>query len=194
MRLFIGLFPPKEVLDQLRDIRRQFFADKRNLQFIEVDQLHITLKFIGSSVSEASKNQLVEAFNNYSKQLGTFNVEFQNITFGFKKDTFPKYLLANIKKSKELKQLANAMHQIVKNQGLDDTIRFKYRSTPDFHITLARLKRSASRSVAIKLKANTQNTHFRPISSFEANEITLVESMYEKGSAPKYKKLERFLL
>ena len=58
MRLFIALYPTKEYLDYFRDVMRAFAKEKRNLKPIDIEQVHLTLRFVGAKVSGASKNAI----------------------------------------------------------------------------------------------------------------------------------------
>jgi len=192
MRLFIGLFPPKEILDELRDVIRKYAKHKRNLKFIPVDQLHITLKYIGNNVSEQSFEIIMDELDRLNRNLGgASNIEMNNISFGFPKDTFPKYLLANVKTNSDIKFLGDEFHNFIKVLKLRDTYRRKIRSQNDYHITLARLKKSANKSNAKLIQSDTRNKNLSKLSDFEATEAYLVQSIVKRGKPVKYQKLKR---
>lgn len=189
MRLFIGIFPPKETLDTLRDISREYSKQKHNLRFLPIDQLHITLKFIGPSVSEHSKNVLIDDFEKFKGAFGSFDVKIKQIQYGFKKEKFPKYLLANIEDNPMLEKISKVLHQGVKDNRLDDTILWREKYVNDFHITLAKLKSTATNSTAKQIKQLTADINIADIPAFKVEYLFFVESYYIRGKGPFYRKL-----
>lgn len=193
MRLFIAALPSKETLDGLRDVLRKYDKFKRNLKVPPVDQLHITLKYIGSKVSENSYEIIREELKRYEHNIGACDVEFDGVKFGFSFDRDPRILMADVVASDGLLNLSNSFHELVKNLKLRDTIRYKGKYSNDFHITLARLKETATRSSGKELKAHTAQSKFK-ISGFKIEEVFLIESSFSKSGQPVYKKLEKIIL
>lgn len=193
MRLFLAIIPPKNVLDQLRDVQRNFSKDKRNLKNIPVDQLHVTLKFLGSNVSEASRDLIVDTLRGYEGSLKDAEVTLNSIQFGFPHQTFPKILMANVESTNSLVSLSNDVHEIIKNLKLRDTIRWKDRHSENFHISLSRLKLNATKSTARSLATKAKTMKLPQFQSFIAEEFFLIESSTDKGMII-YRKIERFKL
>ncbi|MCA9380635.1 RNA 2',3'-cyclic phosphodiesterase [Candidatus Dojkabacteria bacterium] len=195
MRLFIGIFPPKEVLDDLRDALRRFEKHKRNLKSAPVDQMHITLKYIGSNVSEYSYDVIRKNLMNNQKFLDNpIEVNFQKLQFGFRFDKVPRVLMAQIDNSDSLLDAVNFYHSEIKELKLKDTIRQKGRFSDDFHVTLARLKDTAAKSTAKNIKDFTDKLNGIEIKPFKKNEAYLVESIIRPGKPVVYKKLERLVV
>ena len=192
MRLFIGIFPPKEVLDDLRDALRRFEKHKRNLKSAPIDQMHITLKYIGSNVSESSYGIIRKDLLNNQKFLDNpIEVNFQKLQFGFRFDQIPRILMAQVDNTDSLLDSVDFYHERIKELKLKDTIRLKGRFSEDFHVTLARLKDTVARSVAKNIKEYTDNLKDVKIKSFSVDEAYLVESIIRPGKPVVYKKLER---
>lgn len=189
MRLFIGIFPPKEILDTLRDISREYSKQKNNLKFLPIDQLHINVKFIGPSVSEQSKNAIIDDFERFKGTFGSFEVKIKDIKYGFRKDTFPKYLVANVEQNPNLENISKILHQGVKDLRFDDTILWRERYVNDFHITLAKLKSTATSSTAKQIKRLTESLNIQDIPAFKVEYLFFVESYYIRGKGPFYRKL-----
>jgi 2'-5' RNA ligase len=187
MRLFVALFPPKEYLDYFREVTRFFTKQKRNLKFVPIDQLHITVKFIGANVSDTSYEQIREILNiNYSP----VSIALSGISFGFPRERFPKILLAKIKSTDSLIDLSNTVHSSIQSLKLKDTIRRKNRYANNFHVTIARLKDNSQKSVANNIKSQVKNFYISPPPPCMINEMYLMESVLSpKG--PTYRKLER---
>lgn len=55
-RLFVAVWPPEHVVDELRTLRRK---DQRGVRFLDPDTWHITLRFLG----EAQADEVVDALD-----------------------------------------------------------------------------------------------------------------------------------
>lgn len=193
MRLFVALFPPKEYLDYLREVSRSLNKHKRNLKFTPTDQLHITLKFVGSSVSTQSYEIIRDLLISNVKTFGAVDVEISGVSFGFPKERFPKILIAKIKSTQSLINLSDNVHLMIQDLKLKDTIRRKNRYASNFHVSIARLKDNATKSTASNLKSDVKNINIPLPPRIKLTEMYLVESnLSPKG--PVYKKLERIEL
>ncbi len=194
MRLFIGIFPPKETLDVLRDYLRLYSGHKRNLRPSPVDQMHITLKYIGSNVSEDSYELIRKQIFSTQKATGPVEININALQFGFKYDTFPRVLMANVEATDSLIDASDHFHELIKDLKLKDTIRVKGRFSKTFHVTLARLKENASKSTGKSIKKYTSELNDYETSSFIANEAYLVESIVRPGKPVIYKKRDKINL
>jgi 2'-5' RNA ligase len=58
-RLFIALWPPEDVVEELTFLRRK---DQRGVRFVRPENWHITLRFLG----EADPDEVIEAFSSIS--------------------------------------------------------------------------------------------------------------------------------
>jgi len=194
MRLFIGIFPPKEILDQLRDTIRKYNKFKRHIVPYPIDQLHITLKHLGPQISFESRDKLVEKFKSFEGNFGKPEIKIKNVQWGFKKEDFPKYLHAKVEDSKDLLATANVFHEIVKDLRLEDTVRWKNKFSNSFHITLAKLRSTSTRSASVQVRKFTRELLPKEFPPFIATEVYLVESIPNYGQRPQYRKLESFKL
>lgn len=196
MRLFLAVFPTKEQLDYLRDMLRRFDKQKRNLIKTPVDQLHITLKFLSSNVSEHSKNLIVDELLRHQGSFTKPVIEIDKLTYGFPKEFFPKILMAKLKPHQELNSLVDEVHAIVKSLKLRDTKRWKGKYPYNHHITLARLKYTATKSTAKLLYSHTLNLPgIVPPKPHISEEMYLVKSETEGNTSnPKYTRLEKIRL
>lgn len=194
MRVFIGVFPPKEVLDKLRDSLRFFAKQKRNLKPIAIDQMHITLKYIGAKVDPESVDIISNELKRLQGNFGKFIAKPTKLQFGFKYDKFPKILMVDIENNDDILNTANRFHSAVRELGLYDTIRVKGKFSNDFHITLARLKDNATRSSAKIVKSITDQHQSLKYDSFEVKEAFLVESIVTPSGVPVYRKIDSFKL
>lgn len=193
MRLFIGIFPPKEYLDFFRDLLRKFDKEKRNLRPINLEQIHLTVRFIGPNVHDHSKQQIA---NELLKSAGQFPqplIELDKIQFGFPGQYDPRVLMASVGENRELNDLTNSIHRIVRKVNRDDTILWKSHLDKNYHMSIARLKQAATRSTGRKVKTILNELDLELPQPFTATEMHLVQSEVTP-QGPVYKKLERIEL
>ncbi|MCA9379516.1 RNA 2',3'-cyclic phosphodiesterase [Candidatus Dojkabacteria bacterium] len=195
MRLFLAIFPPKEYLDYFRDVVRKFDKEKRNLKPVNLEQIHLTLRFIGANVSLGSKNRLAKSFLTFSGNFAKPEIKLGELAFGFPRQHDPRVLLADVHENDELNLLSNQIHKLIRDQHLHDTIRWKSKQDTDFHMSLARLKPAATRSTGRNVKAILENVRLPMPESFVAEEMYLMQSTVPRGGgSPVYKKLEKIKL
>lgn len=193
MRLFLAIFPPKEHLDYFRDTLRHYNKQKRNLIPVPPEQTHLTLRFIGTKVFGESKDLIVTNLKKIESELTAPEIKIEEIRYGFKKQTFPRILMANIEETDSLVNLNNSVHEVIRNLKRKDTIYWREKYSNDFHITIARLKNSATKSTAKEIKSLTLGFKLIPPKSFIASEMYLMQSI-PTNDGNIYKKLEKFTL
>jgi 2'-5' RNA ligase len=193
MRLFIALYPTKEYLDYFRDVMREFAKEKRNLKQLNLEQIHLTLRFVGGKVSPGSKQALAKSLLQHAHQYPKPLIHMESLDFGFKHQDNPRILLASIKANRELDQLIHMLHKQIRDLKRDDTIQWKERIDDNQHISIARLKDAATRSTGRDIKQILSNVHLPYPPDFVATEMYLVESKLTR-TGPIYQKLERIEL
>lgn len=189
-RLFIAIFPPDNYISTYRNFIRQFDKEKRNLRIIPLDQIHLTLKFIGAQVSEESKNIISETLSKYQGRFTKPLLKVEGVQFGFPHQEDPRVLMLKVSESKELTRLANEVHSVIRELRLLDTIRWKDKKMGEFHLSVARLKDSATRSTGKKITEIIKKVNIDSPEHFLAEYIDLVESQFTKGGIV-YKRLSR---
>ena len=125
-RLFAGLEIPEEIRDQLSDLERPLPGAK----WVDIDDLHITLRFAGDIEGLAAREFEqglaeieVDAFELRLEGLGTFG------------GNDPRSIWAGVTPSEPLEALARACDRAARNAGLA-----AYRQPFKAHVTLARLR------------------------------------------------------
>lgn len=189
MRLFLAIYPPKEYTKYFGEVYKKLDKQKRNLQPTPYDQVHLTLRFIGANVSEPSKNKILELLMRFEGQYSKPTIGVESIQFGFERQRDPRHLIANIAEDQDLSDLNNEVFQLIKSLRLKDTIRWKDKHSNDFHITLARMKPTATKSsgkIIRKLVEDTKNVAIP--ASFTPEAYDLVESVV-KQDGPVYRKI-----
>jgi len=179
-RLFIGIKIPGALADGLVKIQQELKLVELKAKFVEAENLHINLKFLGATPQEEIE-KISFAIQNTAANFQKFNIEVNGVGT-FPEVGNPRVIWAGVS-SDELFQLHNLLEQNLSEIGLPkETKKF----TP--HITLARIKELNNQ----KLKHSLQ-TYNNLFGTFQAEEISLIQSeLSEKG--PKYFDLRKYRL
>lgn len=195
MRLFVAIYPPKEVLDYVRDTLRQLDKEKRNIIPVPLDQIHFTLRYIGPSVSISSKQKIAKELLKFSGNYPKPQLNIGDFRLGFPGQHHPRAMFFDLIDIDPLEDLVNMVHKRIREVGAKDTILWKDRDDRDFHITIARLKESAvTNSTIRRTKDVISEVKFDEAPSFVPTEMYLVQSDVPRVGTPVYKRLERIVL
>jgi 2'-5' RNA ligase len=195
MRLFLAIFPPKNYLDYIRDTLRAMDKEKRNVIPVQLDNIHFTVRFIGSKVSVSTKQQLAKQFLKYSGNFSKPTIELGNLNLGFPRQKHPRAIFYDVTVNDELEQLIDQVHKNIRLVGAKDTILWKQKDLNDYHLTVARLKQAAVNNSTIRRTRELIDTIKLPTPEpFTADEMYLVQSNVPRTGAPVYKKLDRIKL
>jgi 2'-5' RNA ligase len=193
MRLFLGIYPSREHLAYYRDIKRQLDKEKRNLRFVDLERLHLTLKFIGSNVSQASKNDISRELQRHAGSYPKPQIAVESVSLGFASQLSPRIIMANIEQNYELDELTKVLHKYIRDLKRRDTIKWKQRDEASYHVSLARLKPAATKSTGRDVDKLVEQIDLPLPEPFVAEEMYLVTSeITPKG--PIYRKLETIRL
>lgn len=178
-RVFLAIVPPVEVRATLRDYNRSLKKHARNFRFVSIEQLHITLQFIGNGVSGHSLETLIENITNVTKDIHAFDLTLDNIHFGFPSQNIPHLLFYSITPSNELKELVGIVHETNKELKLSDTNKKKDHSKLINHLTVGRTKRDTNRSFGREIQNELKNLNFKPL-TFKVEGFQLVSSVFRE--------------
>lgn len=179
-RVFLAIVPPIEVRAMLRDFNRSLKKYARNFKFVPIEQLHITLQFIGNGVSGSSLETLVENIGNVTKDLNAFDLTLDSIHFGFPSQNIARLLFYSITPSKDLKNLVNIVHEKNKELKLSDTNKKKDHSKLINHLTVARTKSDSNRNFGREIQGEIRKLNFMP-TTFKVEEFHLVSSIFRES-------------
>ncbi len=188
MRLFIGLFPPQSFLRFVTETMREFDKEKRNLNNIPLEQIHLTLKFIGSEVSLETYDEIYDLLKRFEGQYTKPEISVNKVRLGFPGQIDPRHLILDIESTDTLLELSNSLHKLIKHLGLRDTIRWKDKQFNEFHVSISKLKDSASSTKGKDIKRICETLKTPIPESFYPEEMLLMESVLING-VPKYRKL-----
>ena len=176
MRCFIAIDLPNEIKSELIKLQKQIPEAK--LKFVEKENLHLTLIFLGeldNSQINSLKFKLKEiSFKKFKANLGKIGV--------FPSESFIRVVWVGLEPAEMLKNLHNKIFNQIKNIGNIDK---KFES----HITLARAKLINDKiSFIKKLTLLNINPAEFTVNSFSLKKSTLTE----KG--PVYEEIAKFNL
>jgi len=193
MSLFLAIYPPQEYISYFSKVYKHFDKEKRNLKQIPVDHVQATVKFIGPNVGSKHTQEIIELFKQFEGQYPKPVLEIEAVRFGFARQTDPRYLFAAIKQNDILDELSKDISLLIRSLKFKDTIRWKTRFTDDFHISIARLKPTATRSSGKEVTDLVKTLNVEPPAPFEAESMVFIQSvMTSKG--PRYETLEEIML
>jgi 2'-5' RNA ligase len=155
-RLFVALDLPDAIKDSLLPLMRGL----GDVRWIDPDQLHLTLRFIGE-VDNGEANDIADALS--LVQGYPFDLRLKGLGH-FPPRGEPKVIWVGIERQPELKALKRRIDQALKQVGID---RDPQKYTP--HVTLARLRqppRQAGLATYLMRHALYQSSSF-PISGFK---------------------------
>ncbi len=193
MRLFLAIFPPDSYKDYFRNVLRELDKQKRNLRPTPVDQLHIDVKFIGPEVSYQSKDELLVKLQSMAGKFPRPEIKIKPVQFGFPYQKDPIHLIAEVEENKELTEISDMVHSLLKEMSLLDTIRWKVKHSDSFHITIGRTRPNASRSLGRDIHESIDKINLPLPEPFQVEFMDLMESQITL-TGPVYKKLGRIKL
>lgn len=190
MRLFLGLFPGEDELAQIRDIVRSLDKIKRNFKFMPYEQMHLTIKFLGSNISSGTTEALIEDLNKMDLKISNPILKVNKVMYGFPGQKSPNVMFLDIEREIGLDKLMIEVNNYVKQLGYDDVIKRKDWKKLTHHITIARTKRSVSGSLVRSTREAISRIKHEKI-EFTTDRIYLVQSTLSP-TGPVYKKLAHF--
>jgi len=135
LRCFIGVFPNDETKQELSALLKTLKDEValKHLRWLPLENLHITLRFLGITTEEIIKaliTELTQAF----KTTQAFTMTLENLHY-FPSNRKPHVLALAINPQDQLKQLSKQTEEIITQHEFEPEKR-------DFnaHLTLARLK------------------------------------------------------
>lgn len=188
MRLFIALIPKQETLSQIRDVVRGLGQAKRNFNYIAIDQLHMSLKFVGGNISEDSLKVLNPVMKERFKGVNLPEVTLTDLSYGTEGQKAPKVMFFSVEPNAELDQLTQQIHELVVELGLEDVVAKKDRKRHIHHVTVARVKRSISNSLVRNTRNEIEQASIKDIKFIPAK-LALVQSVLTP-QGPFYKVLD----
>ncbi|MCF7907860.1 MAG: RNA 2',3'-cyclic phosphodiesterase [Candidatus Omnitrophica bacterium] len=163
MRTFIAIDLPENLKTKLSQIQKDLETDNLKFKWVEPDNIHLTLKFLG----EIDEDQLLEikkVVAQTTDQIKTFELTAEGLGF-FPNQKNPRIFLTNLKNSEPLRLLVTKLENNLTQLGFPIENKFKA------HLTLARIKSQENIDLLIeKTKA------IRLKERFSVGKITIYKS------------------
>jgi 2'-5' RNA ligase len=182
IRTFLAIELPQKAIEKLADFQLTCLKNQsKNIKYVEKQNLHITLKFLGDS-EEPKVRKLADSLTQMIFPKPSISVQgigaFPNLIF-------PKVLWAGLQFSPELTELFQSIEDFAR--------RYEFKTEEkEFHphITLARLKKNTTPEFNRWIKEN-KNTVFSEI--FKPSDMILFESRLN-SNGPIYTKIQSIVL
>ncbi|MDD5459531.1 MAG: RNA 2',3'-cyclic phosphodiesterase [Phycisphaerae bacterium] len=187
MRVFIAIDFKESVLEQIKcfqdDFRKKLDVDKKDIKWVEPQNLHLTLKFIGY-VKDQNCVNICRVVENVCGRYEQFELDVEKVgTFGGKS---ARVLWVGVKnESGVLGKLQNELEAALAELGYQPEAR-------EFtgHLTLARVKNYEAGRKAIELAEEYKNMEF---GRTRIDEVKIFESTLTKVG-PVYNVLAKYVL
>jgi 2'-5' RNA ligase len=182
-RIFIAIkVEPKETLLNLFSFL-QSRTDRDSIKWTKVDNVHITLAFLGDTAENIIK-QIIEMLNKICIDFSPFELNMKG-TGVFRSYSDPQIIWTGIEHSDRLIQLNKLILNGLKNLNIDlDDKPFNP------HLTMGRIKHLNDRDSFKSLMQEFQNTEIQKI---PVNEVVLFESIL-LPAGPLYKPIIKIVL
>ncbi len=177
MRLFVAIDVPEETRRELRELIGKFAPICHGARWVNVEGLHVTLKFIGH-VDDALVPQIKEALSGIERQR-PISIAFREFGF-FPNERHPRVFFAGIQADKELEPLAKEVEKRLAPLRIAKEER-AFRP----HLTLARFKTNEG---LVQLREKITSLASQDFGGSAVREFYLYESVL-KSSGAVYTKL-----
>lgn len=180
-RYFIAFMPDKEVRPVARDIKRGLYSFAYKFQFIELEQLYFSLKFLGNAVSEQTGELIMDMLDEALKEseMRPFPMKVEDIQFGFGNETIPHVLHFKVENSPIVNAIVDIIQDITQKADVEDLIKRRENSKFVGHITLARVRKDISKSHVRQVREKIIQLFPGPF-EFTVDSIYLIESELKK--------------
>ncbi len=189
MRLFIGIFPPKEILDSFVEIQNGLDQFKNYIRFTKKENIHITVKYLGDDISKDSLNGIIKDVRKVTNKTEAFDIRLKSIRYGFPGRRWPRIMYISIYRSLELNTILSKIND--KLNCYNDIHKEKYDLSSMYHFTLARSKKGLTREVILDIRKRIEKIDLWD--GFHVNKLGLISSKLD-NNGPLYKNIESFSL
>lgn len=152
MRLFIAIEIEKEIINRIEEKMKQFRNDDFDIKFVEPENLHLTLKFLGE-VDEDNINDIQNIISKTVKKFKPFKISLEKMGFFGRRDYIKILWIDIIEGCETIKKIISNLNESMKH------IRREVRE-PSPHLTLGRVKSGKNRDKLIHMIDLNQNVKF----------------------------------
>ncbi len=182
MRLFVGIDLPEKFRKRIGDIQKDIGEKNAGIKFVEPENLHYTLKFLGD-VSEEGVEEIKNILAGVAEGVQKFTAEISNLGY-FGSGSHIRVLWIGVGKGRE---------EFIKlSETVDKKLSYirKDEFPPSPHLTIGRVNFVKEKERFLEQLKTFNNVE---IGSFEVKELKLKQSVLGRGG-PVYKGLADFEL
>jgi 2'-5' RNA ligase len=188
VRLFIAIFPPKEIINLFNDIQDKLKGFGKFLRFTKAEDIHITLRFLGNNVSNKSKDKILHIWDNLFIDTKKFNIRLQSINYGFENERWPRILYISAFRNEYLDKMIKKLNEEFCKLGLDDIMVEKNYLSFTYHFTIARSRKNLTKQIVYDIKKEIKR--YNLWEGFHVDNVFLVKSILTK-EGPKFSILRK---
>lgn len=182
MRLFIAIDLDEVLKDKILKIQRKIESLDIDCKFVELKNLHFTLKFLGE-VDEGKISEVEKKIDEVIKNFTSFKINIHGLDY-FGSQNYIKTLWINVKEGKDI--ILKLINEL--NTNLDYIRHEKYK--PTAHLTIGRVKSDRNRELLLCEIERLKDVN---IGEMYVKEIKLKKSVLSKRG-PNYSDLKVFKL
>lgn len=191
MRLFLGIFPTKEIIESFTNIQKQLEQYSKFLRFVDPDLIHLSLRFLGNDVSKETLEELSPLLKSETSLLSQFNVRIKEARFGFPGRRWPRILYASVVDNENLLKLSQTINSTIEKLNPQDIFEDKHSQNPIFHFTIARTKARLNNEVVRSIRNTLKKAELWE--GFGVNSVKLMSSVL-RTEGPEYEVVEEMKL
>src|SRR3990167_7792589 len=117
MRTFIAIELPSEIKDSLRRLQEKLKASKADVKWVEPNNIHLTLKFLGE-IEDKKLEKITQIIDDTAKEKNKFQIHISSLG-AFPKIDFPRVIWVGVETGdKETKQVAEELEEKTAKIGI----------------------------------------------------------------------------
>lgn len=184
MRAFIGIPLPLSVREQLRDLQAQLAAAKADVKWVEAENLHVTVKFLGE-ITDAEREAVEELLRRVATHETPFSLGMAGIG-AFPSLSSPRVVWVGLREGAER---ASRLAQAIDDAGAAIPLRREGRPFAA-HVTLGRVRSLRGRA---RLVERLRTATWSSPPPWQVQAFTLYQSVLS-ALGPRYTPLAEFAL
>ncbi len=167
MRAFIAVDLPENIRESLVQVEKQLDSDAAKIKWVEKDNLHLTVKFLGE-ISDEQAEKIKHALSKIKFEQQTVSISETGV---FPSEDYIKVIWVGIRPNEQIIELHKNIESALTGLGIKkDTRKF------EAHITLGRVRFVKDKPRLVKsIKSADVKTDEFTISSFKLKKSTLTE-------------------
>jgi len=187
MRAFIAIELPQDIKTRLSRVQDRLKKFTTDVKWVTPGNIHLTLKFI-NEIDQDKLKMVIKMTEEIARDRFQFNIAFSTLGV-FPNPSYPRIIWAGINEGdKETRDIALELENKLGRLGISRENREFYS-----HVTLGRIKFSASKPAIIKNLKNLKDEFANEKFNFTADKITVFKSTLAPD-APVYEALKEITL